>query len=174
MKSKIHEHKSSSIFTASKKILFTVAIFATLFIQKTFAQDVQSQIPDLLTSYYGIKNALIAGNADAASASATEFLKASNSVDNKTIAQDKLTVLQKDAGAIEQMKDIKHQREHFASLSASMLEIAKASKLTSQPVYALYCPMKKSYWLSSDKTVKNPYFGSAMLTCGTVSETITQ
>ncbi|QEC69720.1 DUF3347 domain-containing protein [Panacibacter ginsenosidivorans] len=174
MKSKIHRHKSSSIFTICKKIFFAVVIFSTLFIQKTFAQDNQSQPSQLLTSYYGIKDALTAGNADAASASATAFLKAINSVDSKVIAQDKLAALQKDAGAIEQMKDIKHQREHFAGLSANMLAVAKSAKLSAQPVYALYCPMKKSYWLSSDRTVKNPYFGSAMLSCGSITETLNQ
>ena len=172
MKSKIHEHNSSSIIYAGKKIFFIVVIFATLFVQKTFAQNTQSQPSQLLTYYYGIKNALIAGNADAASASATEFLKAVNGTDSKIIVQDKLTALQKDAGAVEQMKDIKHQREHFASLSANMLAVAKADKLSSEPIYAMYCPMKKSYWLSSDKTIKNPYFGTAMPTCGKVTETI--
>jgi hypothetical protein len=32
--------------------------------------------------------------------------------------------------------------------------------------------MKKATWLSSSKTIKNPYFGSAMPTCGKVTETI--
>ena len=157
-----------------KTKLFIVAIVATLFIQKTFAQDNQSQSSQLLTSYFGIKDALIAGDANAASASATEFLKAASNADSKVISSDNLAALQKDAGAISQMKDIKHQREHFASLSANMLAIAKAAKLTAQPVYAMYCPMKKAYWLSDNKTIKNPYFGTAMLTCGTVSETIVQ
>jgi hypothetical protein len=28
--------------------------------------------------------------------------------------------------------------------------------------------MKKASWLSNDKAIKNPYYGSAMLTCGNV------
>jgi hypothetical protein len=32
--------------------------------------------------------------------------------------------------------------------------------------------MKKSYWLSADEAIKNPYYGNMMLTCGKVSETI--
>jgi hypothetical protein len=32
--------------------------------------------------------------------------------------------------------------------------------------------MKKAYWLSGDAAIKNPYFGSSMLTCGKVSTTI--
>lgn len=174
MKLNFREHKSSSIKTVLKKIFFVISIFASSLLQKTFAQDSQSQLSQLLTSYYSIKDALVAGNANTASASATEFLKTASSIDNKIIVQDKLNAMQKDAGAISQMKDIKHQRGHFADLSANMLALVKAAKFSSLPVYALYCPMKKSYWLSSDKTVKNPYFGSAMLTCGSVAETLNQ
>lgn len=38
-------------------------------------------------------------------------------------------------------------------------------------VYYQYCPMKKAYWLSMEKEIKNPYYGSSMLTCGKVIET---
>jgi hypothetical protein len=55
-----------------------------------------------------------------------------------------------------------------------MTVLAKAVKLSSEPVYQVYCPMKKANWLSSSKEIKNPYFGSAMLTCGKVVETINQ
>ena len=53
-----------------------------------------------------------------------------------------------------------------------MAAVAKAVKLTGDPIYQAYCPMKKAYWLSSQKDIKNPYFGNAMLTCGEVTETI--
>ncbi|RYF87461.1 MAG: DUF3347 domain-containing protein, partial [Chitinophagaceae bacterium] len=44
-------------------------------------------------------------------------------------------------------------------------------KLSSQPIYLQYCPMKKASWLSSEKQIRNPYYGSSMLTCGEVTET---
>jgi Protein of unknown function (DUF3347). len=34
--------------------------------------------------------------------------------------------------------------------------------------------MKKANWLSSEKEIKNPYYGSTMLTCGSVVDTINQ
>jgi DNA-binding transcriptional regulator WhiA len=80
--------------------------------------------------------------------------------------------LLKDAGAISETKDIKHQREHFANLSSNMIVLAKAVKLSSDPIYEAYCPMKKASWLSSEKVIKNPYYGSAMLTCGSVRDTL--
>jgi len=39
-----------------------------------------------------------------------------------------------------------------------------------------YCPMafnnEGAYWLSDQAAIRNPYFGDAMLTCGTVKETL--
>jgi hypothetical protein len=159
-----------------KKIFFTVVFLATAFVQQSLAQDStsQPQLSQLLHSYYDIKNALVAGNAVLASTSAEQFVKTANGIDSKAIPEGSITALVKDASHISGTKDIKHQREHFANFSTNMFALAKAVKLTSDPIYEAYCPMKKVNWLSSDKAIKNPYFGSSMLTCGKVVETINQ
>ena len=156
-----------------KKIFFIVAIFATAFVQNSFAQDSTiTQPSQLLNSYYNIKNALVAGNANTASINAEEFIKTLNGIDAKIVNDATREALLKDAGQISESKDIKHQREHFATFSTNMYALAKAVKLNTQPVYYTYCPMKKAHWLSSEAAIKNPYFGSAMLTCGKVTETL--
>ena len=156
-----------------KKILLFVAICATGFVQQTFAQNATPTKPsELLHSYYDIKDALVAGNATTASMHASEFVKAANSMNSKDFSVDTRNELIKYAEAISATKDIKHQREHFAPFSTKMATLAKAVKLSDDPIYEAYCPMKKSYWLSSAKVIKNPYFGSAMLTCGKITETI--
>jgi hypothetical protein len=159
-----------------KKIFFLVALLAATFIQKSFAQDStqQYQLSQLLSQYYNIKDALVAGNGTEASAKAEEFIKTANSIDYKLISEGNINALLKDATPISEIKDIKIQREHFANLSNNMVTLAKAMKLTTQPIYQAYCPMKKANWLSSDKAIKNPYYGNAMLTCGKVVETINQ
>ena len=145
-------------------------MLATAFMQKGFAQkNVKTQ---LLHSYYDIKNALVAGNANTASIKAEEFLKTLNEIDTKIINEATRDALLKDAGHISESKDIKQQREHFATFSTNMYNLIKSVKLTDQPVYYAYCPMKKSYWLSDAPAIKNPYYGSSMLTCGKVTETI--
>ncbi len=154
-----------------KKLFFIVAILATAIVQKGFAQN-NKQLSQLLNSYYDIKNALVAGNAATASLKAQEFVRATNSIDYKIISEGNINTLLKDATPISESKDIKEQRLHFANLSDNMYTIAKAVKLSDQPVYYVYCPMKKSYWLSNDKIIKNPYYGNAMLTCGSVKETL--
>jgi hypothetical protein len=159
-----------------KKILLMVALIATSFVQNGFAQtdhaNHQTQTPALLPLYYNVKDALVSGNASLAAAKAGELVKALNSEDTKTSTGTNPAGLLEHAGKIAESKDLKSQREHFAILSTDMITLAKGSKLSSEPVYQMYCPMKKSNWLSSEKTVKNPYYGSAMLTCGKVVETI--
>lgn len=163
-----------------KKIFLMAALIATTLIQPLFAQESKSTaLSPLLTNYYNLKNALIASNNQDAAASSAAFKNAISSVDMKSLPatdmdsfmslQEKLTF---DARHIAESKDIAHQREHFANLSANFFKLAKAVKLTDQVVYYDYCPMKKSYWLSAEAPIKNPYYGNQMLTCGKVSETL--
>lgn len=141
---------------------------------KIYSQDStqQKQLSQLLTYYYSIKDALVAGNANTAAVSADQFIKIANSIDYKLISEGNINALLKDATPISESRDIKVQREHFSNLSDNMATVAKAVKLTGDPIYQQYCPMKKANWLSRDKDIKNPYYGNAMLTCGKVVETI--
>ena len=145
-----------------KKIFFTVAIVATAFVQSSFAQDTTGTQSQLLQSYYDIKNALVAGNGNTASMKAEEFVKTLNSIDLKIINEATRDALLKDAGQISESKDIKHQTEHFATFSSNMYALVKAAKLTTEPVYYAYCPMKKTHWLSNDVAIKNPYYGTTL------------
>jgi hypothetical protein len=97
MNTKSERHKSSSIITAGKKIFFIVAMFAIAFFQKSFAQDsttqTQSQLSQLLTSYYNIKDALVEGNAGLATISAEQFVKTANGIDYKVISEGNINAL---------------------------------------------------------------------------------
>jgi len=157
-----------------KQVFLLVTFLAGAFTLKGFAQDStqQNQLSQLLSLYYNVKDALVAGNGNEVSAKANEFIKIANSIDYKLISEGNINALLKDATRISETKDIKVQRLHFANLSNNMVTLAKSVKLTTSPIYQAYCPMKKATWLSSDKAIKNPYYGSAMLTCGEVVETI--
>lgn len=149
-------------------------LLVTSFVQPGFAQDSvdQQQLSKLLTSYLGIKDGLVASNAKVVANKAEEFIKTINGIDYKIISESNVKILLKDATHISEAKDVNKQREFFASLSVNVGVLAKSVKLSAQPVYQMYCPMKKTYWLSDEKAVKNPYYGSSMLTCGKVVETI--
>src|SRR5262249_12960953 len=152
------------------KIFFGAAVMALLFIQSAFAQQGAS-LSSVLSPYYSVKDALVAGDAKAAATSAGELMKAINGVDMSSLSEkdhkafmslkEKLGV---DARHISESSDISHQREHFTTLSSNMMTLAKEAHLSQEPIYAEYCPMKKAYWLSSETVIKNPYFGASMLT----------
>ena len=155
-----------------KKVFLVAAILATAFVQQSFAQDSKkSASSELISSYYNLKDALVKGNSGAAALSATE-LSIAFSAGKEMIPEVMLASLIKDADAIAKAKNIKVQRDNLVSLSARMIELSKTITLSAAPVYEQYCPMQKASWLSSSKAVKNPYYGSAMLTCGSVRSTL--
>ena len=136
------------------------------------AQPSENGLNRLLKSYYAIKESLVDGNNEGASQAAQTFVKNLNGISYQLISEGNVAALEKDASAIAKSKDINVQRKYFSNFSSNMVEVAKALELSDNPVYIQYCPMKKAYWLSENKAIRNPYYGSAMLTCGEVKETI--
>ncbi len=156
-----------------KKIFLMLALTAIAFTQNGFAQqETKDQPSQLLNAYYKLKDALVSSNPTTSAAGAEGLVQLINDADKQTINDDTRAILLKDANAIAQSKDIKLQREKFAALSNTMFELAKTVKLSADPIYQQYCPMKKASWLSNDKAIKNPYYGNAMLSCGSVKSTL--
>lgn len=133
-------------------------------------------------TYFAIKDALVKTDGNTASAKATELLSAINEVKMETLKMDVHMVwmkvlenLKEDAEHIAVTKDASHQRDHFITLSKSLYEVMKLSKQET-PIYYQFCPMandgKGANWLSKEETIKNPYYGSQMLSCGKTVETL--
>lgn len=146
------------------------------------AKQETNDIKNILEKYYTIKNALVKSDSKTASASAKQLLATINAVKMENLTAQQHTVwmqviadLKKDAEHISTMYQIEHQREHFATLSKNIYSLIKVSKQDT-PTYYDHCPMynngKGANWLSTDKEIKNPYYGSQMLSCGSVEETI--
>ena len=80
------------------------------------------------------------------------------------------------AAKITNAADIETQRNAYATLSNKIIELVKQSGLNNGELYVDYCPMalndKGASWLSTQKEIKNPYFGEKMMTCGEIKETI--
>ena len=168
-----------------KKSLLIVAFIATVFSYQSFGQDSTKSISStLLSSYYGIKDALVKTNGSAAAENAATLLVAINSINMTKLSAEEHTVwmkvsknLQFNAQHIQENKNPEHQREHFIALSSNMYELIKVLK-PAETVYYQYCPMandgKGANWLSSQSVIKNPYYGSSMLSCGKTVEIINQ
>ena len=69
--------------------------------------------------------------------------------------------------------DIAHQREHFKVLSKDLIDMVAITG-TEMKLYEQFCPMYDggTAWLSTKEEVRNPYYGSKMLTCGKVQREI--
>ncbi|GEP88699.1 Protein of unknown function [Chitinophaga terrae (ex Kim and Jung 2007)] len=164
-----------------KKIMFALLAMVTALLQTAGAQNrnVSPQLSPILTQYYSVKEALTNNDAAAAAARSGKLAKtiqditisalpAAEQAAFEPLSGKLLTSAQTIAGA----NDLNKQRDAFKTLSDDLTILVKAVPLSAGPVYQQYCPMKKAYWLSDNNTIKNPYYGKQMLTCGKVTGTI--
>lgn len=139
-------------------------------------------LSEVYAAYFSLKDALTKDDGNTAAAKAKELYKAIGAVKMEKLKTDEHTVWMKvledlkfHTTHVSETKEVAHQREHFASLSKNMHEVMKAIK-PDYTVYYDFCPMynnnKGANWLSKESGIKNPFYGSQMLTCGSVKETI--
>ena len=118
----------------------------------------------LVENYLALKDALVATDPAKAQKSAAKFL-ASNKNENLTASLK----------AISSTTNVAEQRVAFETLSMNIYDVVKAEG-AEMPLFKQYCPMafnnKGAYWLAAETEINNPYFGSQMLRCGSVQETI--
>ena len=133
-------------------------------------------------NYFLLKDALIQTSGSGSAEAAKNLLASLNAIKMDELPMDVHTVWMKvmkdlmfDAEHISETQAVAHQREHFASLSKNMYALMKVSKSETETYYQ-FCPMynkgKGANWLSKDSEIKNPYYGSQMLSCGRTQETI--
>jgi len=136
----------------------------------------------VFTNYFLLKDELVNTNGASAAAKAKLLVAALTDVKMNALSKEVHTVWMKvmknvtsDAKAIAATSDVKAQRLYFGSLSKKMYDLVKVAKYDS-PVYYQFCPMandgKGANWLSKENVVRNPYYGTKMLKCGEVVETI--
>ncbi|MBO9729584.1 MAG: DUF3347 domain-containing protein [Chitinophaga sp.] len=127
------------------------------------------QLNALYQQYAQLTAALVKGDAK-------EARFASNAIEAGAREMKSATQLGVSAAKITATADLEAQRTAFATLSNDLLALIKQSGLQTGQLYVDFCPMalndQGAVWISSDKTIQNPYFGEHMLTCGAVKETI--
>ena len=82
------------------------------------------------------------------------------SIDTRTLAPGDLFVALKD------------QRDAFKKVSESVIELlgkVPPSTAFGPRVFVIHCPMAEASWIQKSDEIANPYFGSEMLECGTVT-----
>jgi Cu(I)/Ag(I) efflux system membrane fusion protein len=146
-------------------------------------QDFKQQLQLVFEAYIGTKEALVKDDNNSVQQNAKLLIKNLDKVDMKLLADPGThqhwmlaeKQMRTSANAIGASDDIKVQRSHFKELSTAITSAVQMYGI-GQVVYNQFCPMaddnKGAYWLSNDKNVLNPYFGSAMLACGSVKQII--
>ena len=146
------------------------------------ANPKSDQFNTLFAAYFALKDALVASDGKKAAAHASELSAAVKGMQMERMVPEQHGVwmqvmepLANISAGITSKTDIESQRKAFAELSAPMLDLVKVAPRP-EPVYFDHCPMYEggSDWLSREKGIKNPFYGSMMLTCGSVKETITK
>ncbi len=143
----------------------------------------QEQLNDVFKAYLKIKDALVKDDFEGAKQSAKklaerlkqvnmELLKEKNAHMNWMSSEEKIKT------SVEQIlnaNNIGEARMSFRYLSLSLTNVIKIFGIN-QTIYSQFCPMandnKGAYWLSLDKEIYNPYFGDAMIKCGSTKQII--
>ena len=141
-----------------------------------------NQLKTIFESYFALKDALVKSDGKLVSTLAKDLLANINSVKMEKLSSEEYTVWMKVMSSLKSNTEkiaattiIEKQRVVFMDLSANFYALLKVSK-QDYSIYYQNCPMyndgKGANWLSKENAVKNPYYGSQMLTCGKTVETI--
>ncbi len=133
----------------------------------------------IINAYLQIKNGLVATDKSATAKGAAALLKAFKEFDMTKLSGDThkeyMEILENATEQAEHIEKspIDHQREYFEVLSTDITDMI-ALLGTEKTLYQDHCPManggKGADWLSEIKEIKNPYFGSKMMKCGSVKK----
>ncbi len=146
----------------------------------------KTQLGVLVSSYLKMKDAFVETNENAAKKEAQNVLSSLSKINMKLLKGDAhiqwmriSKSLKNNLNGIIKMKGIEMKRSHFSIVSDKISEAIELFGInTEQPIYLEFCPMaldnEGAFWISKDKTIKNPYYGEKMLKCGEVKKVFNQ
>lgn len=140
------------------------------------SMESNSSTTAVIDTYLAVKDALVADDQAGAAEKSLALSTALKDLDVDSEESKKL-LLEATASAEKLASgDLAAQRENFQALSVTLKDLLKIVG-TDRTLYQQHCPMYKNntggIWLSASEEIKNPLFGSKMLTCGRVEETLT-
>jgi len=137
--------------------------------QSNQAEAGDNNLDQVVEAYLSLKDAFVASDQNAAKEKAETLMASLAGVKGTDGVQE-------GAQAIAKAQNLEEQRVHFETLSESVYQAVSAAEGVEKTLYRQYCPMafddKGAFWISDSDQVRNPYFGDAMLKCGSVKEVI--
>jgi Cu(I)/Ag(I) efflux system membrane fusion protein len=137
----------------------------------------------LFQGYFDLKNALANDDPDAAREAGRSLSglledtgKHSLDGEHHMFWMDRYEDLEESLEEFVAAASLEELRTHFEPLSEALITTARTLGSLDQTWYVAYCPMvdgdRGAYWLSEFEQISNPYFGSTMLRCGEVRQTL--
>ena len=129
-----------------------------------------------MMSAYGAMQAALAGDKTDGIAAAAPAIAGAARILGETATEPSKTFYAAIATEAENVGaragDIAAARQSFGELSKAMISLLVANPDLAKGRVVVECPMTKTYkkWLQTDEKVRNPYYGSTMLECGTISK----
>lgn len=154
-----------------KTYLLIFSVLSSIF--TGFSQN--SNWDSVLSQYLLLEDALVEGNFKNAQSAIIKMNEQVIALDEKSFEkniQTEVKNLESQLAKASKANSLVSIRENFHTISTSMIVLAESKILSKNQLHVFYCPMKKTNWLDDSKTVKNPYYGKAMLNCGTLKRTI--
>jgi hypothetical protein len=128
-----------------------------------------TKVQAIYESYLALKNALVSSKYADSKIAANQL---STDLAEYQGCETTALIAKKISGA----KDLAEQRKQFTYLSSDVIAMFKHSPLKQGVIYIDHCPMANhgegGDWLSGTKKIENPYYGSAMLECGEVTQVL--
>ena len=144
-----------------------------------FSEAVQDKFGGLLEVYLDLKDALVASNNEQTQALAQKGAGIASDISGMQMddmGRSHMSQLAEQLAEMASKSTLEDQRGIFIQLSQNMIQIGQQMQGLETKIYVQHCPManndKGANWLSLEQEIRNPYYGDAMLTCGSVVGTI--
>src|SRR6056297_36861 len=144
-----------------------------------FSDEAQDTFSDLLEIYLNLKDALVASDEEQTQMLAQKGAEVASKISDLPMGdmgKSHMSRLEGQLANIASKNNLKNQRDDFVQLSQNIIQIAQQMNMLETKLYVQHCPMANNdngaNWLSLEEEIRNPYYGDAMLTCGSVVGTI--
>ncbi len=126
----------------------------------------KADMSDLLKTYFAVHRGLVQDDLVAAQ-------RAADALGKKAALTGAPAEVVAAAGALAEATDLEAARAEFQPLSLALQALIEATGAEGETVFVARCPMafdgEGGTWLQKGKKIANPYFGTKMSSCGSVT-----
>lgn len=138
---------------------------------------IQHHVDRIVTAYLAITQSLAGDSAENTGPSLEELRAAAADLSLAPRAGQTLMAAAADVQAATPAAamEIEPLREAWQELSravTALVEVAPPSDAVGPEIVKAYCPMVSAPWLQTEMDLRNPYYGSSMLTCGWIDDVL--